>query len=80
MMPVPDYRPEVPMTEGQRELLSRVVKRATTLDDVLYGVQVLSEKIDALTAALVKPHSSIILVDEDIARIAVEINQKGQTT
>lgn len=36
----------------------------------------LEAKLDALTAALVKPQSSIILVGDDIARIAAELNRR----
>lgn len=37
----------------------------------------IERKIDALTKALIQPQSSIILVGDDIARIAAELKRKG---
>lgn len=43
--------------------------------DILRRIE---QKLDALTAALVKPQSSIILVGDDIARIAAELKNGGR--
>jgi len=67
-MPARDYLPQVPMTETQRAMLRSLAPRATTLDDVLYGIQVLSEKVDRLEAVIAPRRSPLALDPDDIAR------------
>lgn len=67
-MPAPDYTPKVPMTEAQREQLRSVVTRPVTLDDVLYGIQVLADKVERLEAVIAPRRSPLALDPDDIAR------------
>jgi hypothetical protein len=67
-MPAPDYTPKLPMTEAQREHLRSVVTRPVTLDDVLYGIQVLADKVERLEAVIAPRRSPLALDADDIAR------------
>jgi hypothetical protein len=71
-MPAPDYKPQVPAEI--REFLARPLSpEERQHSDLRAHLKRIEDKVDALAAALVKPESSVILVGEDIARIAAEL-------
>ena len=72
-----------PPFSAKHTALMAELTRPTTLDDVLSEVRGLSAKVTELQAQLVKPHSTVILVgdevEKEVRRISLNLTRKQWT-